>query len=775
MKRRAHLVLALLGALSCLSAFADSAKVARRVLRFRCSTRVKAFTEEAKTITCPVSWIPITYLAENGAKVSKDEVVAEFDKGRVEHELGSMERERAVIEANLAHKLMQIENKEREMRDLVEGLRDKLAVLEAKLVRLKSLPLADDVLIVEGRLRIARLNFDAAEKDLAKAKDRFGRQMISRAELDSREREFLMQQASLDYAQQELACVDQPAPKGAVRKTELEIANVQLEIGKLEHELAEYKEISAIQKKGAMAQKKMIDKRISDKNKDLANTVVRAPIDGYVSYCSNPYDGPLAVGSKLWQNFTFMKIPDMTTLAFKGMLPEAVREHFKTGDDTVVRLHGRMDEPVRGKIKSISTLPHDLAEKDESDWGSSEREFGVKVFDVVISIEDDADWVRPGMHGTAELTAGRELSGPAVPIRFLKVKNGLNYLAVDGVFREATGTVNQGVFLLDDESWLGKAVTMRGRFEKESGAGGGSEKERRFSVSGELLPVETIDIIVKDVGRWPWPKVTWLVEEETRVKADDVVAKLDPTEINKRINRSENELSQRQSRVEELAKQKELTLREGEFKLGTETNKLAIAEIGMRGVLEDLDAGAVLKAILSRDQARVRLQDVTRRLERHESKKLEVLSPAELAKLRREKRRQELRLEEAEIRLARVMRGAAAVERSKAKLDYLKQEAKVDVMRKTIAFDNYRKELVADCLGAQCREQVRPGELQLFAAGLKDPSAKLREKFIGKVSRVGRKSPQKDELLKLLREADGREPNPKLKSYISRQVKALEK
>jgi multidrug resistance efflux pump len=674
------------------AALDESVTVEQQALPYTCSLRVSAITEKAEMIASPVNWLPLSFIVEDGARVEKGEVIARFDSESSVFELGTLEKDRGVIEAELAQRLREIDNKEAEMRDRLSGLKDRLAVLAARLVRLQHVPVPDDVEIAEGRLRVARMNAAAAEKDVAKARDRFQRQMISRAEVDKVDTAFLEKKALLTYAESELEYTQLPTPAATIEQTELEIANNTLESAKIENELAEYKTIADIQREGAGARKKLIDRKITEKQDDINNTVVKAPISGYISY-GKMWDEDIGVGTKMWKNFTFTKIPDLSTLAFKGPMPESVRKYFKEGDAATVALQGRQHEPIPCTVKSISTLSHDLAEKDEADWGLGGKGFGVKVFDVVFAITAVPEWVRPGMVGEAEMVASAQIAGPAVPLKFLTVRDAVSYLSVDGVFRETPGTVTQGWFVLDDPSWLGKTVSMQGEFRGNPKTGPqDAAHENLYSASGELLPVKSVDVKVGDIGwRWPWPKVTWLVGEETTVKKGDEVAKLDPQELDRRMSDEETRANEVRSRSQELEKQVELTRREGEFRLKTEQNLLRIAELKMRTVLNGCDALAVLKAELSRDQARIRHDDVARRVANEEQKKTRTMSPAEFARLQRDKRRCELRLEEAEIRLAQAQAGAGAIERSQAKLDALRQKVTVDTIAKSVEFDTFKQ------------------------------------------------------------------------------------
>ena len=84
------------------------------------------------------------------------------------------------------------------------------------------------------------------------------------------------------------------------------------------------------------------------------------------------------------------------------MLHESVRKHFKEGDEVRIRVNGRYGDVISGRLKSISTLSHDLAEKEES-GGGDVKSIGVKVFDVTIITIAPLPWLRPGMRGEAEL------------------------------------------------------------------------------------------------------------------------------------------------------------------------------------------------------------------------------------------------------------------------------------------------------------------------------------------------------------------------------------
>jgi multidrug resistance efflux pump len=675
--------------------------------------RVQAFTENAVSVPNPVSWLPITSIAEDGAKVKKGEVITTFDRASSLFDLDSLKKKREVIQSELEERLAQIDNRELQMQDDLDTLEDRQAVLQAKLDRLRSQPLDDDIAIAAGRLHIAELNEQAAEKDLEKARNRFKREMISSTELERFEKQYRDKRALLIYAQNELTSTKTPPSPETLQELEMELANGELELERLSNELREYRKIAVIQKRGAASRLKGIERRIREKEEDIGSTVVQAPISGYISY-SRYRDTDIALGLKMWKNYNYLKIPDMSTLAFRGTVLESVRKHFQPGDAVRLRLYGNLDQVIMGQVKSISTFSHDLAEKEEGSWGATNREFGVKVFDVVIVMSVPVERVYPGMVGFAEIISQEVLTGPAVPLKFLKLQEGKKYLALDGHFREVTGTLNQGWFIAADSSLNGKTVTMRGSFSPRSDSDSASPADRLdslFSASGELVPISSLGVMIKDIG--PWTKVAWLIPEETLVKKGDLIAKLDPKELDQRIEKYERRLDDIKGRSEELEKQRQLTRLTGEIKCQAADNQLKIQKLKLATVEGALDAGAIYQAELRLSQAQISLDSLAQQLQRQEDKPRPSLSPDELARLRRNRQRQELKVEEAQLRLDKLLRGADAVSRSQARLALMRQERQTLITRKNIEIENVKKDREYQrALLEQQRRQRRVDHLQ---------------------------------------------------------------
>ena len=652
-------------------------------LEYVSRVRVHIMTEKAKKINNPVRWQPLQSIIADGALVKQGDVIATFVSKEAEYDLKLLQLKQRVEDTHLSRQVSNIDNKNLDMTEQLDALNDKLASLESKLERQKSEPTEDSIRIVEGRLRIAKMNLNAAEEDFAKAQDRFSREMISRAELENYESDLKDKRSKYIYAEQELEATKHPPERdGDIRKTEIDILLTKLEIEKLEFEISQQLRISEIQKESALVNKERNQRRIREKQEDIDRIIVKAPSSGYVDL-KRFNNNEIVPGTRMWSNYVFMEMPDLDTIGFKGVLLESRRQFHAEGDEVKIYINGRKDLPLKGKLKSISTLSHDLAEKENAGW-NRDKKFGVKVFDVVISLEGKADWLRPGMYGEADIFAAKELEGATLPLKFVRQEQGRFFVSINGLYKEVTGTVVGGDFLLDDTSLAGSTIGIGGVFEEQRKD---DKEDNRLSASGELLPKRSTSIAVGDIGWYPWPKITWIQPEESYVKQGQVVAKLDPEERNKQVIEQDATVTENKSRAEELERNVEIVRRKGEFNLKSAQLNVESAQIALNKVLI-INPIQLHSAEMNLALAENKLAVQKRKLERELSKKTPTVSPAELRKMKRELQRLEYKAESARLSLEEKQEGATKSQRSSAQLALSTAKDNYETQKRQAAYDN---------------------------------------------------------------------------------------
>ena len=642
-----------------------------RTFRYRVKIRVSAFAQEAETITNPLNWPHVRHVVSDGSFVEKGSVIVEFDREELEFRLADAQREGVAVQAELRRKVTELQNNETALRDALTGLEDQLVVLQTQLQRLRAVPDPDDVAIARGRLNVARLAADAAAKDLETGRHRFEREMISQAELDVYDRASREAQARQRYRQDCLDLISEGASPSTIRKTELQIANLQLELSRTTRQLEKNTQDSAIERRSAKARASLIGNRIAELERDLANTQIHAPISGHVVYMPIFRQRMVTSGDRMWKGFSFLQMPNPETLAFRGTVLEGERRHFAPGDRAVIRVSSRPGEPLEGEILSFGELPHDRGESEGQQW-LQQADSGVMVHDVIVRIDQAPAWVRVGATGECELVSCREEECPAVSAAFAKFERGSFHLAFDGVYASVDGRIVDGFLLLVDRALVGREVGLFGRFPDQVTKEERSAHTGCFTVSAELEPADTVDVVVGKIHNQQTipgisgTKIAWLVPEDTSVEEGDVVAQLDKAETEEEIKRRESALQRAVSKREREEESAKLRARQNQFSLERARNLLEIACLEQQELLENRMTVGRLAARLNRELAEIRATFLARELARMEASGMGSRSRAEIARLRRDCGRAELQREAAGIRLDKLERGPEALARAGA-------------------------------------------------------------------------------------------------------------
>ena len=650
--------------------FAEKYTVQEREQLYELNIRGTATPLKSIGLMTPGYWLPISYIVEDGAYVEKGDVVAKFDSSGAEYELQTLIFEQKVVEQQLKYELNEIDNDRLAKVDSLASIVDQLNIAKATLDKHRKLPLEDEVQKAEGRLRIAKLEFEAAEKDFFKAEDRYKRKFISKAELEKAQQQMKEAKVSLQYAESDLEYEKLPATESTIKMSELNIENLELKKEDLEYELKELKYLQDIEKKLAVQKKKVIEKKIQDKKEDLENTSVKAVSSGYVKHMSFGSE-KIGPGSKYFKGYRFADMPDLNTIVFEGYVPEKNRKFFNKNDRAVLYVNGRKNQPVEAYIYQIYDVPTDLAEKKSRRWGTSEQQTGLKVYRVEVKPVDDTPWLRPGMNASIQLISKRKIKLPAVPVKFVTSKEEKNYLSFDGVFKEVVGFSNSGWFFIEKGQGEG-SVTFDGEFKKKNTEKSVNSKGE-FMTSGEVVPTKSVKVVVSTIGRGE-SKITWLKEEESHVKKGEKILQLDTTEIRKRITDSRTRVANFQNQVDKLAKKLDLERQENEFMIRTEKNNLKIKEIKRDIRLKGLDYKATINARMNFLKAQIAYEKSVSAYKTLKTKNPEFISKAEFERAERDQIRKKLQLNKAEIEFEELKKGATEIEKSKANRDYVLQK-----------------------------------------------------------------------------------------------------
>lgn len=652
-------------------------------------TEVKSFTENLEPINNPVEWQPISFIAKEGARVKKGDVVVEFDTSALAFRLETKRLDQAIIDKDLQTRLNDIDTKESQMLETLNTLNEQLEILLAQQQLFMSIPREEDIRMAEGRLKVAKMNMDASSSDLEKAELRLRKKMISPTEFEKREFQFNEKKALYDFAIAEFELTNLKTSRRTLNALKLQIESVRLEKAKLLKEISDYKSIAAIQRTNANTKKKINETNIEEIINNIKNSTLVSQLDGYISLES--YGGEVVnEGMKFWKGFRLMNIADISTIAFKATIREELRQYFKVGDPVQISIIGKQDKKYSGTLKSIDHLAKDLAEKETTGWEDVGKKYGIKVYEITLQLDETHDWLMPGMRGVAKIQAFHPFEGPAVPIKYIHKKNGNYHLYHKQKSVPVSGYINDGWFLLKEDHWEGKEIDypkLRKKIRQDP-LEKKSKMLQRFKVSGEMKPANSIDIITGSIG---WGnKVSWLIDEETQVKKGEKVAVLSNQDLKKNKDEALTNLKTAQGELEEAQKNKIIAQRESIFNNKKAENELQISTIHQKIVHSSISSTALIQAELERTQSQLNYARIKKEVENEQNKKLTSRSPLEIQKLKESLTIAKLKLEKQSILLEQISKGATLIEKNTANLEVLEKKNHHEILIQKQKLDEVR-------------------------------------------------------------------------------------
>ncbi len=635
--------------------------------------RVQTFARQRDVILNPARWPQLLFLVPEGSRVKAGDLLIEFDMTGSADRLRSQEQRFKETEIRLGIRVAAQEDKVTALADKRNALVDERDVQRARQDFLKAMPRPEDVAIAKGRWEVARRNLDASTNQLALARDRFARELISPVALEAAETENALQEARTRFALARYQTARSPAHPDELAILAFRIANLDLEIEKLDLEIASQEEILAIERESVARDLAGLEAELEESREEMRHQRLFAPRDGVVLYTSR-MKSELASGGKSPKGVGLLEIPDPGSLAVKGTLPEDLRAVFKVGDPVEIRLNSHPGQVWHGVMDRMAPLPRDAMETERAGFGQTQETTGVKVYDVEFTMQDAPPDLPFGVYGEVLLRTKEALEAPAVPLSWTRFREGKAHLSLNGLLTPVQGLAVGPHFFLQDEVWKGKTLGPEGAWQEES-TGLSALDEGNVVASGELIPLESVAVLVPRIRSWDL-KLNWLIPENHDVEAGEKIAELSSERIKQQLREHRTEAqgaeSDRRAAEEELA----VNRREGSFKLAQAQNLLEIRRLELSLVEEGISASAMQQARLNVESAEIQRQAALRELERMR-RHPETHSPASLRDRERRLAFRDMDLEEARMALAKAQAGQDEVARSRARLELARQQARL--------------------------------------------------------------------------------------------------
>lgn len=189
------------------------------------------------------------------------------------------------------------------------------------------------------------------------------------------------------------------------RISELELQKTIIIKQKLEKKLDALKEINANELKKSELRIKQTERRYEKLKKDLEELVLIAPQDGLALIASSYFSsGQLEVGNEVWSGMPLLTIPDLTLMQVLLSVSESDAKRIKTNQNVEISFSAVPGLAGSGRIKRKAPIGKPL-----------ERNSKIKVFDVIVSLDDIDIMPEPGISALCKITVQEMDSVLVVP------------------------------------------------------------------------------------------------------------------------------------------------------------------------------------------------------------------------------------------------------------------------------------------------------------------------------------------------------------------------
>ena len=212
----------------------------------------------------------------------------------------------------------------------------------------------------------------------------------------------------------------QATHKAEIKNTEADLRLAELKVERMAFEATVQKEEAVIEaRKAGLSKEQALEKLESQKiingaevkkrqleierkerelvkaRKEFESTTINAEKPGLVVY-GKVWKGErpekIRVGDEVWGGVNVISLPDLSHMQVKTYVNAVDVDKLDTGQVATIKLDALPEPNFTGRIKSIASLGRE-----------KEGEKNVKVFDVVLEIEEKDDRLKPGMSATSEV------------------------------------------------------------------------------------------------------------------------------------------------------------------------------------------------------------------------------------------------------------------------------------------------------------------------------------------------------------------------------------
>jgi HlyD family secretion protein len=362
----------------------------------------------------------VLYLVPEGTFVKKGEVLVRFDPSRYEVFLEENEAALQVAQAELRKATEDLEVQRQRLLAELARFEAEVRLAQLDLEDLKRRPLKEELERARMELTKAEVGFDTAEKRRNLLPQFVEKGFITKTALEEAELKYFEAKAILQAAQFDFKRVS----KGAALE-ELDKARIRLEQAKVALERAQSGMRPQLQSLEAAIERETANvekakKLVEGAQVKLRRTELQAPRDGLVVYAKLTGERSaekVQPGMTTFEGQPLLYLPDLSTVVIDTEVNEIDIGKVEVGGYVEVRLDAYPGTIFHGKVLKIGSL----AKFKQSRTGTAT---GIKVFDIMVKIEEKDPRLKPGLTATLDIIVDRQEDVISVPLPAIVSRKG---------------------------------------------------------------------------------------------------------------------------------------------------------------------------------------------------------------------------------------------------------------------------------------------------------------------------------------------------------------
>lgn len=365
----------------------------------------------------------LTWLVDEGDEVSEGDLLAEFDKTKVQADLTEEQQQLIQYQTELEAAEAELKIQARDNEANIEKAEVQKTIADLTYERYVKGEYPNELRKKELAVKKSRSEFERAKERFEQVPRLHEEGFLTAIQVEEERIKVEEAEINLQNAERELELYK-------AYTYPMELATKESEVRDAERTLSNSQEKATISTKEKEAQvshrTRRIDttkNRIKQLEEELEALTMKAPQPGVVLYGdpARPWNRDnIKVGGSIYQGTTVFTLPDMSEMQVLVEIHEADINQVEEGQKVSITVETNKGETFTGVVEEVASVASN------SDWGDDTN----KQFRVVISIDPTEVELRAGITAKAEIRIGELEDVLYVPVHAVLIENGEHFAFV---------------------------------------------------------------------------------------------------------------------------------------------------------------------------------------------------------------------------------------------------------------------------------------------------------------------------------------------------------